>query len=536
MSRARTSGHGRESGLARSAWLAPDAPVRSGGAAAPGGGTRRFRVHAVALVLGLAWSGWAEGEAPEVQALFPAGGQRGTSFEVHALGRIEPWPAQVWADDPELKFLPTETNGWFRVQVGATATTGPHWVRLFNAQGASAPRLFAVGDVPELIERQTDEAQASEELIERLPVTINGMLRRREEVDVAQVRLEVGQVLHVSVQARRLDSPLHARVVLRGEQGEPLTSSDDGPGPDPEQSYAVGQAGVYRVELSASPPANAGTEVSPLKEAAVYRLTLRTEPAPPVDLVGLAAQVREAQNVVRYRRRFIGFPLTLPGVTHGRVSWPAQEDRYYFEAHRNQSYYFRLKAGSLGSPLAGVLRLINEHGEVSAQSAPAPDPELTWIAPDNGLVILGVTDAQGRGGPAYAYELDAAPAAPHFAAEVRPHTLRLRPGQAAELIATVSRPEPSTSVPILIAAGLPPGVTAAPTPAPPEREQVSITLRAAQDAAPTNAPFQLILVSTDPAAPLSRPASAAVQGGHAAPGELLLNRIDQLWVTVLPAP
>lgn len=533
MRRAPTSGRGRASGRAGPGPAAAAAPGR---ATAPGPWSAARRVRALGLVLWFVWSGWAEGQAPSVEALFPAGGQRGTSFELRAIGRIEPWPAQVWADDPELKFVPSETNGWFRVQVGTAAATGPHWVRVFNEHGASAPRLFVVGEVPELIEKQTEEAQASEELIERLPVTINGLLRRRSEVDVAQVRCEAGQVLHAAVQARRLDAPVRVQVVLRGEQGQTLTGSDDGVGPDPELSFAVGQAGVYRLELAAAPSAGASVEASTSSEAVVYRLTLHTESAPPVDLAGLAAQVQEAQNVVRYRRRFIGFPLTMPGVTHGRVSWPAQEDRYYFEARRNQSYRFRLKAGSLGSPLAGVLRLINEQGEVAAQSAPAPDPELTWIAPDNGVVILAITDVQGRGGPTYAYELDAAPAAPHVAAEVHPHTLRLRPGQTADLIAVVSRPDRSTAVPILLAAGLPPGVTAAPTPVPPERDQVSVTLRADREAPPTNAPFQLILVSTDPAAPQGGPASAPVQGRHAAPGELLLNRIDQLWVTVLPAP
>lgn len=533
MSRAQTSLHGRKPGPA---WPTPAAGARLGGAATPGQSKTLRPVCRLALVLWLGWQGAASGQAPNVDALFPAGGQRGTRFEMRVLGQVDPWPAQVWADDPELKFFPTETNGWFRVEIGTAATTGPHWVRVFNVQGASAPRLFVVGEVPELIEKQTDEAQASEELIEHLPVTINGLLRRRGEVDVALVRLDAGQVLHVSVQARRLDSPLVARVVLRGEPGQPLTSSDERPGPDPELSYAVGTAGVYRLELTAAAPADAGTGASPANEAVVYRLTLHTEPAPAVDLEALAAQVKEAQNVVRYHRRFIGFPLTLSGVTHGRVSWPAQEDRYYFEARRNQSYHFRLKAGSLGSPLAGLLRVLDAQGAVAAQSTPAPDPELIWIAPDNGLAILAITDARGHGGPAYAYELEAAPAAPHFVAEVQPHTLRLGPGQSAELTASISRPDRATSVPVLITVGLPPGVTAAPAPVPPQRDQVSVTLRADRDAPPTNAPFQLILVSTDPAAPQSRPARAPVQGRHAAPGELLLNAIEQLWVTVLPAP
>src|SRR4051812_29424531 len=79
---------------------------------------------------------------PTLKQLYPLGGQRGTTVAVTATGAAEPWPPQVWTDTPGLAIRAEKEKGKLTVEIAPDAPVGPHLVRLFNAQGASAPRLF----------------------------------------------------------------------------------------------------------------------------------------------------------------------------------------------------------------------------------------------------------------------------------------------------------------------------------------------------------------------------------------------------------
>src|SRR5688572_17826304 len=100
------------------------------------------------------FGGAIQAAAPVVEYLYPAGGQRGTTIAVTAGGKFEPWPVKAWTPSAELKFEAGEKSGTFNVQIGQSVELGPHLVRLYNAEGASALRVFMVGEQKEIAETE----------------------------------------------------------------------------------------------------------------------------------------------------------------------------------------------------------------------------------------------------------------------------------------------------------------------------------------------------------------------------------------------
>jgi hypothetical protein len=112
-----------------------------------------------------------------------------------------------------------------------------------------------------------------------------------------------------------------------------------------------------------------------------------------------------------------GKPLELPagrvGVS-GKLSTTGEEDRYHVAVTPNTKVRFEVFAERLGSPIDVAIVVRNEAGGVLAQAEDSPgtlDPVLEYTVPDKvSSVIIGVVDAQGRGGPRGIYRLAIDPA------------------------------------------------------------------------------------------------------------------------------
>src|SRR5438552_2362245 len=87
---------------------------------------------------------------PSVTYLYPAGARRGTTVEVTAAGNFERWPVRAWADRRGVEVRPAKDPGKLSVTVAADVVPGVCWVRLYDEQGASAPRPFLIGTLPEV--------------------------------------------------------------------------------------------------------------------------------------------------------------------------------------------------------------------------------------------------------------------------------------------------------------------------------------------------------------------------------------------------
>src|SRR5206468_3857311 len=134
-------------------------------------------------------------ETPIIDGLFPVGGARGTTNLVTVSGKFEPWPPKVWVSRPDLAFSAETNKGKFVVTISDAAVPGPRLVRFYNDEGAGDPRIFVIGGGREIADLEGNNQFSKPQWIEELPVTVNGRLDKRDDVDSFGVRLRHDQWL-----------------------------------------------------------------------------------------------------------------------------------------------------------------------------------------------------------------------------------------------------------------------------------------------------------------------------------------------------
>src|SRR5947209_7398496 len=177
----------------------------------------------------------AAAEAPVASYIFPAGGQRGTTVAVRVGGlflhkscalemlgpgitatpRLKRMPT-LWFEGPLLPLpdsqrqedYPKDMGG--EIKIAADAALGVRYWRLSTSQGATPAMRFMVGELPEAVEEEIDGDPIPVPV--QLPVTINGRIFPREDVDLWSFRAKKGQIVVCEVYAARLGSPLDARL------------------------------------------------------------------------------------------------------------------------------------------------------------------------------------------------------------------------------------------------------------------------------------------------------------------------------------
>src|SRR5262249_12880342 len=84
-----------------------------------------------------------------------------------------------------------------------------------------------------------------------LPVTINGRIFPREDVDLWSFSARKGQSITCEVHAARLGSPLDSRVEVLDPQGRPVAENDDAYGADSFLRFTAPADGTYTVRTHA---------------------------------------------------------------------------------------------------------------------------------------------------------------------------------------------------------------------------------------------------------------------------------------------
>jgi hypothetical protein len=445
---------------------------------------RVFRGDLFSLCCLLLWGSFLQADPPVASYIFPAGGRRGTTVDVHVGGlylhkscgfellgpgvqagnrlartatRWFEGPLLPLPDSQQAEDYPKDMAG--RVQIAADAPLGERFWRLWTAQGATPARPFIVGDLPEVIEQEIDGDPVP--VAVKLPVTINGRIFPRENVDAWSFDARRGQTVCAEVVAARLGSPLDSCLEVLDPQGHSIAENDDTFGADSfirftapaDGQYQVrirdvnshgGQAYVYRLTLTAGPHvdrtyplggrrgdrvklelAGQALPAGPVEVAlpADGPQTLRT-PLPAgglltnpiaLDLDDLPEYLETEPNDEPGQVK----PLPLPAVANGRIDRPGDVDYWGFTARKGEAFEFELRAGRLGSPLSGILAVCDPSGkELARAESPGPlaEPLLRFTAPADGNYCVRVAEQfHSRGGPEYAYRLRLAhPAPPGF--------------------------------------------------------------------------------------------------------------------------
>jgi hypothetical protein len=472
-------------------------------------------------------AGQARADVPLASFILPAGGPRGKAVVVRGgglflhrscgfemLGPGIEFPRQLqrtrtfWLEGPLLPLpdsqqaedYPKDMAG--RVVIGADAPLGVRYWRVWTSQGATPALKFMVGDLPEVVEEEIDGDPVPVPV--RLPVTINGRIFPRENVDVWTFTARKGQPVRCEVHAARLGSPLDAHLEVRGPEGRPLAEAVAAQGGDPVLRFTApadgtyqarihdirmrgGQAYVYRLTISSEPHVES---VYPLGgrrgQKTTFELTGQGLPAGPVEIALPAAGPAEYEHpfasggkrtngihldlddLPEYREADAGKSLPVPAIFNGRIARPGAVAPWSWHARKGEVFELELRAARLGSPLDGILTVLDQSGKELARAegqGPAqPDPVLRFQAPADATYIVSVRDRfASRGGPQFAYRLriDRAGRADYSLRLAADAVTVARGGQARLKILAERRG--SFGGPIrLTVDGLPAGVTASP--------------------------------------------------------------------------
>lgn len=437
-----------------------------------------FRIP-VALCLAAWIAGALVAEEPSVSYIFPAGGQRGTTVNFRVGGHFLHGEANFEMLGPGVVATPRvrETNTvWFEgpviplpasqqaenyprdhagsVRIANDAPMGArHW-RVWTSQGATPSMKFIIGDLPEVVEQEMDGAPVPVEV--RPPVTINGRIFPREDVDVWTFNARAGEEFTVSVAALALGSPLQARLVVHDPSGRQLAEAIPARGADPQLRFKAATAGVhsvrvhdvsfgglqhyvYRLTITSQPVV---ARVFPLggRRGASVKLELDGAALParsatlkipsdapanivvPLELAGskLGPVLLETDDLPEFVHGGGATSFTTPAVLNGRVGSPGSTNTWNFAAKKGDSFELSLAAPRLGSPLAAVVTVSdtagNQLARAEANPADVTDLNLAFKAPDEGGFTVRVSERfLSRGGPEFAYRLRVGPtAAPDF--------------------------------------------------------------------------------------------------------------------------
>ncbi len=427
----------------------------------------------------------ANAEPPGTSYIFPAGGQRGTKVEfrvggfyfhggaefvfegsgIHAPPRVNAVET-IWFEGPMILKPESQRKDDYPkdhagdLTIDRDAALGVHRWSCRTSQGVVPSMKFVVGDLKEIVEREIDGTPIPQGVA--LPVTINGRIFPRENVDLWRFRAAKGETVTCEVASARLGYPLQAVLSVTTSDGRPVAdvqkkSAKDG---DPTASFTAPESGEFQVAIH-----DAGFGGA---QNFVYRLTLKSGPRieSPYPLGGRRGETVQLQFTVpgigahtaavslagvtgdssMQRVQLDGKPAALvtlhmddlpeilehepnddpsadaaatplPAMLNGRIDRPGDADTWPFDLEKGAAITLEILAAQLGSRLDSVLTISDADGKELAKNDDRadgrPDSRLVFTAPKAGRFFVKVRDRfAGRGGPDFAYRLRATPASP----------------------------------------------------------------------------------------------------------------------------
>ena len=442
---------------------------------------------------------------PTIAELQPRGTQRGRPFTLTIVGTnlgeganvISNLPATFTPMSPSKPTSGMATpgrNATFLVEPTAEWAVGVYTIRVKGTNGISNLLLFSVGAFPEIVEEesrpgslphQNDSIERAQSL-PATPVTVNGTLQGAEN-DVYRIQAKAGERRVFEVDARRCGSAIDPFIRVMDGAGKVLARSDDDPllSLDARVDVTFPKDGFYYVEVHDARFSTQTQNFYRLKTGAynyaseIFPLGGRRGERVDVDLSGTKVNVDLTSK--KTPRVFVGTPdspvlplpfavgeypeirepvegaLRLPVTINGRLSKPAEVDRYELAVEPGEELFFDLQARELGtSKLTGLLTIVDENGKylASAGDGPLPvdvaavqassrtlgDPFLQFKVPEGVRRIwIKVEDLAQRGGTNYGYRLTAARATHDFRATIGTSLVNIPAGGTALMNVNVAR-------------------------------------------------------------------------------------------------
>lgn len=401
---------------------------------------------------------------------FPPGGKAGSAVEVRLGGTDWTPDIQFFVHDKRVKLVATsppsevllhEPPYWFDIKsfandprlprevsarfvLPADLPPGPVYWSVANANGGGPGGVFIVGTGDEITE---DEARKTSQSLPPLPITVNGRLRRIEEVDRYRFRAPRTGPITCELLARQLGSEFHGVLAIEDETGKRLTEVADTEGRDPVLTFAAEKDKIYI--LSVRDVDYRGYRCF------TYRLTLTPGPRVLTTIpaagrrgetravefigVGLATGQPKLESVTQQvafpsdpERESFHYRLTtpfgvtpefplllsdepetlepattgdatrtiaLPGAVTGRIGQRGERDIYTFAGKKGEAWEFTVQARQIGSPLDVTLTLLAPDGKqlvTKDDAVGSSDVRIPLTLPADGDYQAIVADVSGK--------------------------------------------------------------------------------------------------------------------------------------------
>jgi hypothetical protein len=230
-----------------------------------------------------------------------------------------------------------------------------------------------------------------------------------------------------------------------------------------------------------------------------------------------------------------------PFAVTGCITEVGEEDRFVFEANKDDKLVLAVQSASLGFPLDAWVAVQNSAGKELARADDGvnADPVLEWTAPETASYAAIVGSVLHRAGGDHLYRLSIQSARPQFQGVIAESAFTVEPGKSVKVKITARRHQGFKSKLTASVAGLPEGVTACPVEWGEAEKEITLELAAAGDAAPFTGPIQVWLRGGSPDTKITAMhemvSSALKNGVPQGFRDLVIPATDQLWLTVLPA-
>lgn len=407
-------------------------------------------------------------EKPELTLLFPAGGQVGTNVDVIATGKFPTWPVQLWSDCADIQWSCQAESGKLTAKITPQAKSGLHWLRMFDAAGATNVLPFLVGNSPQRNETEPNNNVQQAPAIEVLPATVFGVIEKTADVDLTQVTLQAHEWIVATVDsAKWLNSPADASLQILDSRGFVLAENLDHVGLDPYLQYQAPKAGKYFVRIFAFPATPNSTVAFSGGSNWIYRLRLSNQPQPLESALDYANQMALAQTPLEvtlgmHTTLERALEISLPAQVAGSVAHPREINYLRFTARAGTTYRLRLLARHFGSPLDATLALLDASGKELKRIDDVSqdrDPLLNWKAPSDGQFIVTINDFHQQGGEGYRYRLWVEELQPDFSASLASDLVSAKVGQESDVVVDIARELGFAAAIEVSVEGLPSGAT-----------------------------------------------------------------------------
>ena len=448
-----------------------------------------------ALILGFLFS-HTQADPPQLDAFFPAGGTQGETIEAKAIGKFNAWPPKPWTDHKGLQIEPTEKKGVITIKIAQKAEARPALIRLFDANGSSAAKIFVVSKRAEIREVEpNDQPRKAQDLnATRAGFVVNGVLKKGDS-DFFRIPLEKGQALVAQANAYALGSLIDPFLSLRNPDGHEVALASDSHNLDPHLVYQATQSGPHLLQVFAVAHPAATAIIFSGSDSAVYRLTLSLGSPKPIKI---QANHREQELADENATR----RMQAPGSVEGILSQKGEVDRYFFEAKKGSAWQFQVDAHSLGLPTDPVFALDRPNGALVKEVddvKPTKDPGYQSSSmPEDGNYTIRIWDRFHRGGPTMRYRLSITKPEPELTVTANKESYLLETNGTAELKLKLDRRNGHEAPLVMEIDDLPEGVSLEDANATGKEKDATLVLRATMDAPPASLAFRLrILERTD---------------------------------------